>query len=74
MSNMIVQVRFIEGSNIIDCLIEAQDLATKLNVAYVEFKFNGIDVSIAPHVDVDFSVKDYWNECMKNGDKVVIFS
>ncbi len=74
MSKMIVSVRFIAGSNIMDCLIEAQEKAVMWNVAYVEFEFNGIEVSVSPYVDIDWGAKGHWDDCMKRGDKVVIFS
>ena len=74
MSKMIVQVRFPAGSNIMDCLVDAQEKAAMWNVAYVEFRFNGIEVSVSSSAEIDWAAKGYWDECMEHGDKFVVFS
>ena len=74
MSNMIIKVGFLTGTDIVDCLIEAQKKAIKFDVAYVEFNFNGIEVSVSPSASIDWGAKGHWDECMGRGNKFVIFS
>lgn len=74
MSNMIIKVRFLTGTSILDCLVEAQEKAAAFGVAYIEFEFNGIEVSVSPDVEIDWAAKSYWDDCMERGDKVVIFN
>lgn len=51
MSNIILHVEFLAGTNIIIAAMEAKALACKLDLAYVEFNFNGVSVSIGQNAD-----------------------
>ena len=52
-SNMILQVEFLAGTDITTAAIEAKALACKLDLAYVKFNFNGVKVSVGQCADVD---------------------
>ena len=58
MSNMIIKVEFLAGTNIKDAVEEAKQKAEKLDLAYVEFDFNGISFSIGRNADV----LDVWDQ------------
>lgn len=53
MSNMILQVEFLAGTNITTAAMEAKALARKLDLAYVKFNFNGVEINIGQHADCD---------------------
>ena len=57
MSNMILKVSFLVGTDIKDAIAEAKEKAIELDLAYVKFKFNGISISVRPNSDVDEAVE-----------------
>ncbi len=62
MSNMTVKVEFLAGTDIKDAIEEAHQKAVKWDVAYVCFNFNGVSVSVRPHLcfidyDIDIAKK-----------------
>lgn len=56
-SNMSIDVEFLAGTSITDCLEEAKFKAKLWNLAYVKFNFNGIKVSCRSEFDTDYWAK-----------------
>lgn len=52
MSNMILNVEFLAGTDIHEAISEAKEKAAYLNIAYVCFKFNGSSFSIGKNANV----------------------
>jgi len=53
MSNISINIEFLEKTNFKAAVIEAKEKAAKWGVAYVCFKFNHIDMSIGPDADIE---------------------
>ena len=47
-----IKIEFLAGSDIYDCIREAQELAIKLDIAYVVFPFNGQTINVQQGSDV----------------------
>jgi len=58
-SRISIEVEFLNGTSIEEAVIEAKEMAAKLNVAYVTFQFNESFLSIGRNADVDKVVTDY---------------
>ena len=59
MSNICIDVEFLAGCDIEKALIEAKQLAKKLDVAYICFSFNGTKMSIGQNADVNKVINQY---------------
>ena len=59
MSDIKLKVEFLAGTSFKQSLVEAKDLAVKLNVAYVTYNFNGIDVSIGQNASLNMALQDF---------------
>jgi hypothetical protein len=57
--HMEIEVKLLGGTHIKEAIMEAKELAIKLNLAYVCFNFNGTDVSVGQNVDIDAGVKHF---------------
>ena len=57
MSNITLNVSFLAGTDICEAITEAKQLATKLDIAFVDFDFNGVKCSISQRACVDEAVK-----------------
>lgn len=53
MAHLSLQVEVLAGTSIRRAALEARELARKLDLAYVKFSFNGVDVSIGQHANED---------------------
>lgn len=69
MSNMTIKVDFLAGTDLRDAVFEAKMQAINLNVAYINFNFNGTSFSIGSTADIDYVVAQYRQrgECIKYG-------
>lgn len=52
MSNFSIEVEVLAGTSIEEAIIEAKDLAQRMNLAYVMFNFNGVRMSISQEADI----------------------
>lgn len=59
MSDMCVQVEYLCGTTLKSAIEEAKYKATLWQVAYVNFKFNGVEFSIRPNTDVSKVINEY---------------
>jgi hypothetical protein len=59
MSNMIIDVKFLPGTTIENALREAKEMANKLDVAYIKFKFNDTSISIGRNADLEKALLEY---------------
>ena len=62
MSNITINIEFLAGTEFKDSVAEAKALASKLNVAYVGYSFNGISESIGRHANIDSAFSDFKNK------------
>lgn len=51
MSNFVISVEVLAGTSIEEAVQEAKDLCIRLGVAYVMFRFNGIEFSVGANAD-----------------------
>lgn len=61
MSNMTLNVEFLAGTELKECVMEAKEKALFFNVAYIQFNFNGVDFSIGRNADVSDVVDEFKN-------------
>lgn len=59
MSNFSIEVDVLAGTSIEEAIMEAKDLAQRMKLAYVKFKFNGVRMSISRRADVDELAEEY---------------
>lgn len=59
MSNFTLKLECIGSSEINETIQEAKDIAKKLNIAAVEFEFNGFDFCIFQDTDVLDAIEEY---------------
>jgi hypothetical protein len=71
-SKMIVSVSFLVGTNLLEAIEEAKYKCILWDLAYVEFKFNGVDVSISQNCDC-LEAFDYWKNNSPKGDGYFVF-
>ena len=67
MSVLKLEVKPLAGSTIKQCIKDSHELCIKLNLAYVEFDFNGTKVSVGRNCNLEESLKE-WES--KGGCKV----
>lgn len=48
-----IEVEFLAGTDFSDACYQAKELAQQLNIAYVKFNFNGVDVSVGQNLTLD---------------------
>ncbi|MNR37504.1 hypothetical protein D3C85_1555260 [compost metagenome] len=70
MSN-IINVEFLAGTDIEEAVKEAKQKAFFWDVAYVCFKFNGVNMSIKQNTDVEKAVHQF-HDALKNNRKFVV--
>jgi len=58
-SSMMIEVEFMAGTAIKDAISEAIDKAKKLDIAYVQFNFNGTSFSIGRNAVLDEVMEDW---------------
>lgn len=54
-----LKVDFLAGTSITDAVEQAKELAIELNVSYIKFDFNGVNVSVGQNADVDSAYLKY---------------
>ena len=59
MSHMTIEVEFLGGTDIKTAIREAKELATKLDISYVCFDFNGTSFSIGKNVNINKVIKEH---------------
>ncbi len=70
MNNITINVEFLAGTSIKEAVTEAKSMAIKLDIAYVEFNFNGRSLSIGRRCDIQEAVEGYQDS--KN--KLLVFN
>lgn len=73
MSNISLNVEVLAGTSIESIVKEAKQLAKKLNISYVCFDFNGVNVSIGPNADVEEAVEKFEEVLKKDNEHLVMF-
>ena len=58
-SKMSIKVDFTVGLSLEEALIEAREKAKKLEVAYIEFTFNGAIFAVSPQADIERGIKEF---------------
>jgi len=58
-SNMIIQVSFTAGTDLEKALKEAKEKALFLDVAFVEFNFNGVNFFIGRTANIEEALYEY---------------
>lgn len=58
-SNAILKIEFMVGTSIKEAIIEASELAKKLNLAYCRFNFNDVDMHISQNCDVGLALVEF---------------
>ena len=58
-SSMTIDVEFLAGTSIEDATEEAKTKAIQLDLAYVRFKFNGVEVSIGKNANIEDVLSQY---------------
>ena len=53
MSNFSINVEVLAGTSIEQAIVEAKDLAQRMNLAFVKFNFNGVHMSVSRSADVE---------------------
>jgi len=59
MSNFSIEVEVLAGTSIEEAIMEAKDLAQRMNLAFVKFKFNGVRMSVGSNADVKDAAWQY---------------
>lgn len=72
MSNLIISVEILAGTQLEDAIKEASELARRLNVAYISFNFNGIEISVSKWPNVEKIVGEYRDEIKKRSGRNVV--
>lgn len=74
MSNMVMNVEFLAGTDILTACLEARTKARQLDLAYVVFKFNGVQIHIHQRTNVEDIAEKYMNQDFKgkNNNKFLI--
>lgn len=68
-SNMTVKVEFLAGTSIEGAVQEAIQKAGLWSVAYVSFKFNGVNMNIRANTNPDEAVKKFQLQMRKSADE-----
>ena len=53
MSSLSINVEVLAGTSIEKAIAEAKDLAQRMDLAFVEFSFNGVSMSVSQNADVE---------------------
>jgi hypothetical protein len=53
MSNLSINVEVLAGTSIEKAIVEAKDLAQRMELAFVKFNFNGVHMSVSRSADVE---------------------
>jgi hypothetical protein len=53
MSNLSINVEVLAGTSIEKAIVEAKDLAQRMDLAFVKFNFNGVRMSVSRGADVE---------------------
>ena len=67
MSNMCISVEFLPGTTIKTALKEAKEKAIKLDVAYIIFSFNGVEINVSQYANL-YNIDDEWREILASGE------
>jgi len=59
MSNLRVKVDFLAGTDLKEAIKETSELAKRMNVAYIEFRFNKAKFSISQYPNIEKAFSDY---------------
>lgn len=70
MSPMTINVNFLAGTDISEAVAIAKRKAEFLQVAFVCFKFNGVDCSIGATANIDDAIEQYYR-AIKDGISVI---
>lgn len=69
MSNMILNVEFVAGTDLKYALKEAKEKAESFDVALICFDFNGISFSISSESDIEEEMELYRDNCFRRNEK-----
>lgn len=58
-SNICISVEFLAGTSIEQAILEAKDKTTSWQVAYIQFNFNGVKMSIRENTSVIEAVNKF---------------
>ena len=53
MSNLSINVEVLTGTSVEQAIVEAKDLAQRMDLAFVKFTFNGVRMSVSRDADVE---------------------
>jgi hypothetical protein len=59
MSNLSINVELLAGTSIEQAIVEAKDLAQRMDLAFVKFNFNGVRMSVSRNADVSELAEEY---------------
>lgn len=59
MSNMMLSVEFLAGTNLSDALVEAKEKARRFDLVYIMFNFNNVQFSIGQNADLKKAEEEY---------------
>lgn len=68
MSNFIMHVELLAGTSIEEAIEEARKKCIQLDLAYINFNFNGVEMSVGKYADVDSGVKAF-DQTMRDNSK-----
>ena len=71
MSNFILNVEVLAGTDIADAVYEAKQKCEELDLVYVVFDFNGVSMSIGRNTDVEDALASY-HQAPKECNKFVV--
>lgn len=67
MSKLTINVDVMLGTDLIEALEDAKELARRMDVAYVCFKFNGVGCSVSQDADTTKMYYDYQENRVEHG-------
>jgi len=70
-SSLCVRVDILAGTNILEAVTDAKSLCTSLNVGFVVFDFNEVNVNISPNADIQ-AVVDKFHKVVGSNTKLKI--
>lgn len=71
-SSAMIEIMFLPGTDIKDAVKESKEMALKLDVAYVKFNFNTIQLSISGEANIDEAVQLFHEALESPDNKFVI--
>ncbi len=72
-SDITMHVEMLPGTSIENAVEQAKELAIKLNIAYIDFSFNGVNISVGRNAVVEKSL-DAWKSVCEDGRKSLILN